>query len=413
MVAEFKSKRWNMAMLTPGEAQDIIFKVIKSRPCERVDLLRAHGRVLQEDLIADRDLPPFNRSTMDGFALRAEACSESQKSFVSHGVQAAGLAATTLHGDTNACLEIMTGAVVPAGANAVVPYEEVDVSDKVTIKPGVNVLAGQNIHLQGSDAKKSSTLVKKGIKLSAREIAVAASCGYESLNISTQPRIALISTGDELVDVSSVPLPHQIRKSNSYALHAALNAAGYTQVVTHHFFDNEMEVEKGLRHALLNNDVLILTGGVSKGKFDYLPKQLSKQGVNNLIHGVKQKPGKPFWFGVSATNIPVFALPGNPVSSYICLHRYVIPALRLSSGLLAQSTRYVSLKSELTVNAKTTHFVPVRLIYTEQGHALAEPLLSNTSGDFIGLVESHGFIELKEGKAQWQSGSFVPFTAWA
>ena len=188
-------------MLIPSEAQNIIFKAIQSQPTDSVDFNLSLGRVLHQDVVSDRDYPPYNRATMDGYGLRVESFNKGCLKFYSRGIQKAGDKPSALASADDACIEIMTGAVVPEGVTAVVPYEEVDVNDAVSLKPGMSLKAGQNIHAQGSDAKRGAILIKKGKRVTSADIAVMASCGYQTVAVNKQPRIALISSGDELVDV--------------------------------------------------------------------------------------------------------------------------------------------------------------------------------------------------------------------
>lgn len=400
-------------MLIPSEAQNIIFKAIQSQPSDSVDFNLSLGRVLHQDIVSDRDYPPYNRATMDGYGLRAESFNNGCRKFYSRGVQKAGDKPSVLALADDACIEIMTGAVVPEGVTAVVPYEEVDVNDAVSLKPGMSLKVGQNIHAQGSDAKQGTILINKGKRVTSADIAVMASCGYQTVAVNKQPRIALISSGDELVDVSVNPQPHQIRKSNVYAIKAALSSTNFLDVSLYHFRDNESEVAKELSVILDSHDCIILTGGVSQGKTDYFPPQLLKSGVTNLIHGVAQKPGKPFWFGISKKQTPVFALPGNPVSSYVCLHRYVLPALFKSSGCVESKPVFVRLNKPVSTNPKITAFVAVKISRDATGQLVADPLPSNTSGDFIGLIGTDGFIELQAGQNSYLEGTSVSYIPWA
>jgi molybdopterin molybdotransferase len=310
----------------------------------------------------------------------------------------------------------MTGAVLPEGADCVVPYEETTRDGgKVRLSDATGrYVAGNAVHARGSDHSGGETLLRPGTWLTGREIAVAAACGYSTLVVSQLPKIAVIATGDELVEIESAVAPHQIRRSNDIALRAALALAGYTNVSRFHLRDVRHEIENLLWHILAEFDVVIISGGVSKGKFDYLPAELDRQGVRKIFHGVAQRPGKPFWFGMSGRQKPVFALPGNPVSAYTCLHRYVLPALAQASGAEAAPRRIAALTERVSFRANLTHFLPVRLSSGPRAELLATPDATNTSGDFAGLLNTDGFVELPAGATrEFAAGTTAPFWPWA
>ncbi|MDO8543181.1 MAG: molybdopterin molybdotransferase MoeA [Opitutaceae bacterium] len=401
-------------MLTPAEAERLIFENIGSFHREDCPLISAHGRVLRNDLQADRDLPPFDRVTMDGFALRAAAVAAGTRAFLVEAVQAAGMRAFKLGPEPDACIEVMTGAVVPDGADCVVPYEETrrDGGTVVLVGDVEACRAGAAIHRRGSDHRLGAPIVRAGTFLTGREIAVAAACGYHVLTVTQIPHIAVVATGDELVEVDVRAAPHQVRRSNDHALRAALIAAGYSHVTRFHLRDVQHEIEHLLWHIIAEVDVVVITGGVSKGKFDYLPAELDRQGVKKIFQGVAQRPGKPLWFGVSARSTPVFALPGNPVSSYTCLHRYVLPALAHASGRTMRPPPMAALARPVEFKPKVTYFLPVKLGHGPRAEITATPDPSNTSGDFAGLVDTDGFVELPADPSEFAAGTMAPFWRW-
>jgi molybdopterin molybdotransferase len=321
--------------------------------------------------------------------------------------------AFTLGAENDACIEVMTGAVLPENADCVVPYEMTKRDDKwmVVVSAG-KLVAGSSVHRRGSDHRAGNIMVREGTKITGREIAVAAAIGSSSLVVSVQPRIAVVATGDELVEVDAGVAPHQIRRSNDHALRAALISDGYTRVERFHLRDVRQEIEHRLWHILAEHDVVLITGGVSKGKYDFLPSVLDEQGVKKIFHGVAQRPGKPFWFGVTQRRTPVFALPGNPVSAYTCLHRYVLPALAQASGLSATPPRLVALAEAVTFEPPLAYFLPVRLSSGPCAELRATPDESNTSGDFAGLVGTDGFVELPAGQSAFPAGFVAAFRPW-
>jgi molybdopterin molybdotransferase len=400
-------------MLTPAEAEGLILENVALFHREDCPLLSAHRRVLRSDLPADRDLPPFDRVTMDGYALRADALAAGTTVFAVEGVQAAGMRAFKLSEAENACIEVMTGAVLPEGADCVVPYEE-------TVREGSNmrwagtgpIASGNAVHRRGSDHPASDTIVRGGVRLTGREIAVAAACGHSVVTVSQQPKIAVVATGDELVEIDAQVAPHQIRRSNDVALRAALILAGFTNVSRFHLRDIRHEIEHLLWHIIAEFDVVVICGGVSKGKFDFLPAELDRQGVRRIFQGVAQRPGKPLWFGVTGRRTPVFALPGNPVSSYTCLHRYVLPALAHASGLAAAPVRLAALATAVTFKPRLAWLLPVKLSSGPRAELLASPESTNTSGDFAGLVGTDGFVELPADETDFAAGTLARFWPW-
>ncbi|MES2691862.1 MAG: molybdopterin molybdotransferase MoeA [Verrucomicrobiota bacterium] len=400
-------------MLTPAEAEKLILDQIAPFHREDCPLVAAHRRVLRNDLRADRDLPPFDRVTMDGYAVRTASIAAGTRVFRIEGLQAAGMRAFKLGEAPDACIEIMTGAVLPEGADCVVPYEDTTREGTVvTLKDDVDPPKGNAIHARGSDNKSGSTIARAGVRITGREIAVAAACGYGALTVSHLPKIAVVATGDELVEVDAPVAPHQIRRSNDHALRAALQTAGFPNVARFHFRDVRHEIEHMLWHLIAEYDVIVITGGVSKGKFDYLPTELERQGVKKVFHGVAQRPGKPMWFGVSSRKTPIFALPGNPVASYTCLHRYVLPALAHASGLAPAPLRMTALASPVTFKPPLAYLLPVKLSSGPRAELLAIPDPSNTSGDFAGLVGTDGFIELPADVSEFPAGTLAPFRPW-
>jgi len=401
-------------MLTPAEAETRILETIPAMPGEDCSISHAHGRVLRAALKADRDLPPYDRVTMDGYALRTSALASGIRTFGVQGVQAAGMRPGTLGASPESCIEITVGAVLPLGADCVVPYED-------TVRDGASVAVaadaaqfapGHSVHRRGSDHRAGDEVVPAGTLLTGREIAVAAACGYSSLSVARLPRIAVVATGDELVEVDAAVASHQIRRSNDHALRAALHSAGFPGVERFHFHDMRHEIEHMLWHILAEFDVVLITGGVSKGRFDFLPAELDRQGVRKIFHGVAQRPGKPFWYGLSARMTPVFALPGNPVSAYTCLHRYVLPALARSAGAPPAPILRASLSAPVTFKPRLARLLPVGISSGPGAVLLAEPEDCNTSGDFSGLVGTDGFVELPAGQDEFPAGYCAGYWPW-
>ena len=390
-------------MITPLQAEALINDCSLHLEAETILLEEAYNRVAAENLVADTDLPPFNRVMMDGVALNYQAIESGRRSFVIQSMQRAGQPAITLE-NTDQCIEIMTGAVCSYGCNTVVPYEHLRIEDGVAHIEIVPPVVGKNIHLQGSDKRIGDVLARAGSILGAAEIGIAASIGKHTLSVKRLPRVLICSTGDELVEIDETPLAHQIRRSNAYALSALMRNLGI-HASGMHLPDSADAVRESVSYGLNTYDVIILSGGVSKGKFDLLPEILSELRVDSIFHGIAQRPGKPMWFGKSNRTV-VFALPGNPVSTLACAARYVMPWMLKQMGRGA-NTVHVALKQPVHPHEKLSLFVPVR-IKQENGLSTAEKLSNQGSGDFSALSGADGFIEIEPREVTDERYRFFP-----
>jgi molybdopterin molybdotransferase len=399
-------------MLTPADAANLIGQHLACMPIESLPLTQAVGSVLRENIYAERDAPPFDRVAMDGIALRAASVQAGQRRFAIQGMQPAGATPLKLERD-DACIEIMTGAVLADGCDAVIPVEQIAVADGyATLAPDVRVERFQNVHRRGSDSRQGALLLATGTRLTAPEVAVAASAGMARVRVSAQPTIVVISTGDELVEPGDTILPHQVRRSNAYGIVAALKARGFTRIADDHVRDDDAELERRLKQHLATHDVLVLSGGVSMGKLDLVPQVLERLGVRMVFHKIAQRPGKPMWFGVSQSGPSVFALPGNPVSTLVCLARYVVPALYVAMGEPPKPAERLALAAPFTVKTPLTFFLPVKLQGDEWGRPWATPRPTNGSGDFTALAGTDGFVELPAGPNEFAKGFVTSFYRW-
>lgn len=393
-------------MITVKEATEIVLENSRDFGNEQVPLSKAIGRLLQEELVADRDFPPFTRVTMDGISINYADFEGGQRVFPIEGMQAAGAPQLTMQKNGH-CYEVMTGAVLPGNTDTVIRYEDLEINNgeaKVVIE-GIKVK--QNAHQQGSDRQKGAVIVPKGKLISPAEIGIAATVGKASLLVKKLPKIAIIYTGDELVEVEAIPEPHQIRTSNAYTISAAFAKWGIRPDLLH--IVDDMEATKGkLKQCLEVYDVLVLSGGVSKGKFDYVPEALAQLGVQKLFHRIKQRPGKPFWFGRAKDNTIVFALPGNPVSAFMCATRYFQPWLRKSFGLEAVPGIYAVLTTDFHFKPDLTYFLQVKVGYDQAGRVLAQPVQGRGSGDLANLVDADAFLELPREKEHFLKGEVYP-----
>ncbi len=379
-------------MIEVKEAFEIIRQSALSLPSEQVSLHDALGRVLHGEVYADMDFPPFDRVSMDGIAIKYEDFAKGIREFRIVGIQPAGAPQKSLnsHGE---CIEVMTGAVAPEDADTVIPYEHIEIKDGVAHVVRERVRERQNIHPQGTDKKKGDLLIGRGTLIGAPEIAVAASVGCTQLEVVKNPAVAIISTGNELVEIDQKPLPHQIRRSNVHAIAAELHRVGI-QPVLYHLQDEKEKIRAQVEKLLHEFDVLLLSGGVSKGKFDFVPQILEEVGVEKQFHRVNQKPGKPFWFGKRNDGKVVFAFPGNPVSTFFCYHRYFVPWLQISLGAGEMHEKKAILAEDLNIRTQRPYFMQVWLQTGDDGCLYAVPKMGKGSGDHANLLVSNAFMHL-------------------
>ena len=400
-------------MLTPAEADQLIGQHLQCLPIESLPLAQCAGAVLRENIYAERDQPPYDRVAMDGVALDSQAVSAGGRSFRIQATQAAGDAPLTLDAPAD-CIEVMTGAVLPVGCDSVVPIEKLAIElGHAALALHAQVEPWQNVHRRGSDTRQGALLLSAGRRLRAPEIAIAASAGMARIRVASQPMLAVISTGNELVEPGEPVLAHQVRRSNAYAVVSALRAHGFQRVADDHIRDDAEELRERLHFHLETHDVLVLSGGVSMGRFDLVPQVLGELGVRTIFHKVAQRPGKPLWFGVAPSGAAVFGLPGNPVSTLVCLTRFVLPALRGSLGQSPQPAQRMALAAPVTVTPPLTHFIPVRLEQDDWGRDWAVPAPTNGSGDFTGLAGTEGFVELPPGPNTYAKGFVTRLYRWS
>jgi molybdopterin molybdotransferase len=349
---------------------------------------------------------------MDGIALAYRDWSAGRRSFRVIGTQGAGSPPLGI-GEPGGCVEIMTGAMLPTGADTVIPVERLTRSgDEVTVAADARVAERQFVHARGSDRREGTLLLQPGMRIGAPEMAVLASAGRAAVAVAELPRVAVVSTGDELVDVDEPLAPFQNRSCNDRAVEAALVRHKLARVTRARLPDDEDAMLAAMQRLHDAHDVLILSGGVSMGQFDFVPAVLERLGAALVFHRIEQKPGRPMWFGTTKASKAVFALPGNPVSTLVCVTRYVLPALRLSLGLGPAPPEYVVLQAPVELPPRMTLFMPVTAESSASGLLRAAPRPTNTSGDFISLAGTDGFVELPGGPPRYAEGTAVRLFRW-
>ena len=398
-------------MLTTAQALAKILASMPELPAEGVDALSATGRILRQTVVAERDQPPFDRVMMDGIAIASGTYRAGATSFPIQCTQLAGEPATAL--EAGKAIEIMTGAPLPDGADCIVPVERIEVADGLaTLANDYEPRARQFIHPCGSDHVAGTHLLQPGKRITPADIAVIASAGLTSVEVSAVPRVAIVSTGNELVPAGKPIEAHQVRLSNGPAIAAMLASHGIGDCHHDHIID-ERDVLRGRLAAHLDAaDVLILSGGVSMGKADFVPEVLDELGVEVVFHKVSQRPGKPMWFGVAPGDKPVFALPGNPVSALVCCRQYVIPALAGAALATEPQPEFAALAGDVIFEPELTCFQPVRLVSNAAGQVLAMPVKTNTSGDFTALSGTDGYVELAAEQSRFRTGTPVRLFRW-
>jgi len=395
-------------MISVTEAKKIIFQNTQDFGTEEVPFLQSVGRILKEDIVADRDFPPFNRVSMDGIAINYRFFKHGIREFLIEGIQPAGNEQETMSHAGN-CFEVMTGAILPNNCDTVICYEDIELNNGM-----VNILVDkikekQNVHPKGKDRTAGEILIHKNTIISSAEIGVLATVGKAMVKVAKLPKVMIVSTGDELIGVEETPEAHQIRRSNVFTLVSLLNKLNIPSE-TAHITDDKAVLKEKIASFLKEFDVLLFSGAVSKGKFDFLPEVLEELKVEKLFHKVKQRPGKPFWFGIEdALGISernenknlieknktiVFAFPGNPISTYVNCLAYFYEWYKKSVGI-NHIVQTAVLAEGVVFKPNLTYFLQVRL-YNENGILKAYPIKGNGSGDLASLVHADAFIELPQ-----------------
>lgn len=378
-------------MIDVRQAENIILSQCQDFGRELIYYHLALGRILAEDIFSDRDLPPFDRPTVDGIAIAFESYEKGIRNFKITHIQSAGQPPLSIDSETG-CIEIMTGAALDSTVDTVVRYEDITIENGIAAIH-VPLKKGQNIHRKGKDKKAGEILVNADQVITPAILGITASVGKTFLWVKKLPNVIIISTGDEMVPPENSPTVFQLRRSNGITIRSVLDTYKI-QADLLHLDDNYNEMLKALSRCIAEYDVLLISGGVSMGKFDFLPQVCQELGVEKLFHKIKQRPGKPFWFGKSKNRKLIFAFPGNPVSVFMCLHRYFIPWLERSLNIRQTSPLYAILQNDIEFPVALQYFVQVKLRINEYGQLMAESLETNGSGDFSHLAEANAFMEL-------------------
>jgi molybdopterin molybdotransferase len=381
-------------------------------PSEPRPIGQCTGQILREDIYAERDNPPFDRVCMDGIAVSSAAFAGGRRRFAIEATQAAGAPALQLSHPQGA-IEVMTGAVLPGGTDCIIPQEEYALAEgHATVKAAASGKPDRNVQRRGEDSARGVPMLRTGAVLGAPQLAVVASAGLARVAVSRQPRCMVISTGDELIEPGQPIAAHQVRRSNAYAVLACLRGRGFEHVADDHILDDEGMLHGRLAQHLAREHVLILSGGVSKGKFDLVPKVLKGLGVAEVFYQVAQRPGMPMWFGVGPEGQAVFGVPGNPVATLVCVVRYVIAALAHTMGAPPVLPEAAVLAEPLKFHRPVAYFLPVSVKFDERGRRVALPRPPNGPGDFLALTGADGFLELPPREDAFPQDFVADFYRW-
>lgn len=359
------------------------------RPAERVALFDAWGRVLAQPVAADRDLPPFPRALRDGFAVRSADVRGLPATLRVVGELRAGQSWQQALGPGEA-VRIMTGAPVPRGTDAVVMVEHTRGGHGEVVLEHA-VAPGQHVTPAGAEARQGQRLLEPGRRLGAAELALLALVGCTEVAVRSQPTVAIVTTGDELVDPAAAPGPSQIRDANGVALATLARSAGAQPTVQQRVPDEPQALQAAFQQGL-EADLLVVSGGVSAGKYDLVKPVLQRLGAEVVFDSVRMRPGRPTLFAWCGER-PVFGLPGNPVSAMLAFELFVLPALDLLAGAPPRQLPLVSaqLARPLAEQAPLAHFLPARLQSTTE-RWLVEPVSWQGSGDVVALAQADGFL---------------------
>ena len=388
-------------MIFSEQALTVVLDSVKNYGLDTVSIFDSVNRVLAQPVYADRDFPPFNRVAMDGVAIDSKGLLNSNLKFKIQATQGAGEEALSLKDSTYA-IEIMTGAVLPCGCDLVVPYERLELREKTVVLDSDSWAPWKNIHRQGSDQKKGNLLIEKGTLIRSSHISILATVGLTKVSVEALPKIAVVSTGDELVGIDLEPLPHQIRMSNSVFLQADLKHRYGVAADLFHLKDDFEYLNTKVSELLDLYDVLLFSGGVSMGKFDFLPKVFSLNSVEEHFYKVAQRPGKPLWFGAGENSV-VFGFPGNPISTFTCYHYYFRKWLDRCLN--------ISRKKQSAVLSETIEFKPDLDLFQlvslnkSNGEIMASPIKGSGSGDLTVFSKAEGILVLNRGQEHYPTNT--------
>ena len=400
-------------MLPIERGLEIVMSVAKSKerpdrmPAEPVPLADSVHRILREDVLSDADSPPFDKAIRDGFAVRFEDVVQipSVLTIIGESRAGAGSSVTVQRGK---CCEIMTGAPLPTGANTVVMVENTERVSPTSVRILRTARENEGLLRRGAEARQGDTILRSGRRIGLADLGLLAGAGKSSVAVSRKPRVAVIATGDELVEVHENPKPDQIRNSNSYTICAQVEDAGAEPITLGIARDNLEDLREKIRRGL-DYDILIVSGGVSMGKYDLVEKVFAEFGVEVLFDKIAMKPGKPTVFGHHGLTY-VFGLPGNPISTMVAFHMFVRPLIQFL--LKAEATAPKILDAKLEAPAKCdperAALVPA-LVRFDHGQYWIQTAPWKGSSDLVGLSRANALIMIPSRPGTLERGDTAQF----
>jgi len=402
-------------MIAPGNAWDIVMAHTRALPpvelaaCDARGLYRAHA------VCTDHDLPPANRAAMDGFAVCAGTISSITPATLPVVAEIAAGSPADVPVPADACARIFIGANLPPDTDAVVMQEDVETRDEGrSVRLTQPVEPGANVYRQGENARQGDVLLPPGTRLDAAALALCAAVGQEQLSVHRQPTVALLTTGAELRAAGEAIQPHQIRDSNSVFLKMALAGQPFRTVACEQVSDDSALLTATLQRLGAQGDVIIMTGGMSVGRYDFAAEAIQAAGGRILYHGIAMKPGKPQLFATTSRGTLIFGLPGNPVSAMVGFHEFVLPALHRLAGCAAENcrrTRTVRAAETLILKGNRQNYIPATLAWTDEG-ALACPVPFHGSADLVAAARTDGALIASPGQHRIPAGTLLPFRPW-
>ncbi|MEJ5351368.1 MAG: gephyrin-like molybdotransferase Glp [Melioribacteraceae bacterium] len=395
-------------MITYNEALEKIKHEIEklTLQTEEVDILESFNRILAEDVIADVDLPPFDNSAVDGYAIKY---SDRKERNIIGEISAGNFSSFNL--TENDAVLITTGSKLPANADTVIPIEDVEVNGStLQLKQNLFYKKGMNIRIQGNDLKKNEIAVNRFTKIDAKTIAVLASCGKEKVKVFSKLKFAVFATGDELIPINQIPIDDKLRVSNIHSLYAAIKEMNHTVINLGFSKDDKEIIKQKVKAALeMDIDLLITTGGVSVGKYDFLKEVFEEQGIKQKFWKVNIKPGKPIYFGVyerAEQRILIFGLPGNPVSSLVNFYVFIKPAIEFLFKQKEIKNITATLQNDLKKKDGKRHFSR-GILFEENGEWKVTSEFSQSSGNLVEMSKANCLIEIEEERVNPQKGEKV------
>ena len=389
------------SMISAAEARELVLQHATAREPVRVATVDAAGLVLARAVVADRDYPPFDRSVMDGFAVRV---AHAGKAIAIRGEARPGVAPSAAPTE-GACVEIMTGAPCPPGTEAVVMREEVRREGATAVLPD-RIAMGQNIVPAGSECRAGATVLPEGALLTPIALGLLATIGESSVWVRTRPSMALLVTGEEVVHGASRPGGVEIRDSNGPTLEAMARAAGL-EAPTRRSVGDTLEALASALDASATADVVVLTGGVSAGNYDLVPAALTAHGATTVFHKVRQQPGKPILFAFKGARL-FFGLPGTPLGCHLGFHRYVLAAVRALTGLPAPREEQGALAAAWATRSDRQQFLLARAVRTKDTWELTLPSPKGSS-DLFTAWATNAYVAIPEGTRDLAAGAPVTF----